>query len=416
MGAREYDPFIGRFISVDPEINHSDPQTLHGYSYANNSPISFKDATGRNWFLSALKGAGHGVYDSTVGAVQSFAGYVEGGERLAIWNNWDALQSGELSYAEYALALYDYSEKNPVSVNTMVEGIKDLNQRTNIVFEGQGDDASYNMTYVPFALFGAAVGVKTMYRGMPRGPICHSFDPATPVLMADGATKPIKDIQVGDEVLATDPHTDQTEAKPVTATHINQDDDLTDVTVRNQNTGQTSTIHTTPTHQFWNTSTKQWTDAAQLPPGAMLHSPEAARVAVVTVTNRPASAQMYDLTVADTHTYYVVTGSDAVLVHNCNKNQGVYVFEDQWNPGKIYVGKTNNFQRRLREWTDEGRLTRPEDARCIHVCGKDTDLYVAEYLEMQRLRRQGHTLSNKNASPGAKIYERRRYEQLNLWE
>jgi hypothetical protein len=33
----------------------------------------------------------------------------------------------------------------------------------------------------------------------------HSFDPSTPVLLADATTKPIKDIKVGDEVQSTDP-------------------------------------------------------------------------------------------------------------------------------------------------------------------------------------------------------------------
>ncbi|ROT29405.1 RHS repeat-associated core domain-containing protein [Micromonospora sp. HM5-17] len=47
LGAREYDPTTGRFISVDPEISYDDPQHLHGYAYANNSPVSFTDPDGR---------------------------------------------------------------------------------------------------------------------------------------------------------------------------------------------------------------------------------------------------------------------------------------------------------------------------------------------------------------------------------
>jgi RHS repeat-associated protein len=46
LGAREYDPAIGRFISVDPVVDAEDPQQLHGYAYANNSPISAADASG----------------------------------------------------------------------------------------------------------------------------------------------------------------------------------------------------------------------------------------------------------------------------------------------------------------------------------------------------------------------------------
>ncbi|GGQ56289.1 RHS repeat-associated core domain-containing protein [Couchioplanes azureus] len=46
LGAREYDPTTGRFISVDPLVDPGDPQTLHPYAYANNNPISFSDPEG----------------------------------------------------------------------------------------------------------------------------------------------------------------------------------------------------------------------------------------------------------------------------------------------------------------------------------------------------------------------------------
>nr|WP_312846091.1 RHS repeat-associated core domain-containing protein [Streptomyces sp. WAC05374] len=46
IGAREYDPTIGRFISVDPIMDLTDSQQLHGYTYANNSPVTYSDPTG----------------------------------------------------------------------------------------------------------------------------------------------------------------------------------------------------------------------------------------------------------------------------------------------------------------------------------------------------------------------------------
>ncbi|WP_447035758.1 RHS repeat-associated core domain-containing protein [Streptomyces sp. DSM 118878] len=46
VGAREYDPAIGQFLSVDPVLDSSAPQTLNGYSYASNNPASFSDPTG----------------------------------------------------------------------------------------------------------------------------------------------------------------------------------------------------------------------------------------------------------------------------------------------------------------------------------------------------------------------------------
>ncbi|MFF0437430.1 RHS repeat-associated core domain-containing protein [Streptomyces sp. NPDC004327] len=47
LGAREYDPTTGRFISVDPEIDLNDPQQSQGYTYANNNPATNGDPTGR---------------------------------------------------------------------------------------------------------------------------------------------------------------------------------------------------------------------------------------------------------------------------------------------------------------------------------------------------------------------------------
>jgi RHS repeat-associated protein len=46
LGAREYDPGVGRFISVDPALDLSDPQQWNGYAYSNNSPTTFSDPSG----------------------------------------------------------------------------------------------------------------------------------------------------------------------------------------------------------------------------------------------------------------------------------------------------------------------------------------------------------------------------------
>ncbi|MFJ6566348.1 RHS repeat-associated core domain-containing protein [Streptomyces sp. NPDC091292] len=46
VGAREYDPGIGQFISVDPILTLDQHQSLNGYSYANNTPVTSSDPTG----------------------------------------------------------------------------------------------------------------------------------------------------------------------------------------------------------------------------------------------------------------------------------------------------------------------------------------------------------------------------------
>src|SRR5262249_22809084 len=41
-----YDSAIGRFVSVDPVFAVDDPQSWHGYAYANNTPVSASDPSG----------------------------------------------------------------------------------------------------------------------------------------------------------------------------------------------------------------------------------------------------------------------------------------------------------------------------------------------------------------------------------
>jgi RHS repeat-associated protein len=46
VGARQYDPAFGRFVSVDPILDTSDDQQINGYAYAHNNPVTFTDPTG----------------------------------------------------------------------------------------------------------------------------------------------------------------------------------------------------------------------------------------------------------------------------------------------------------------------------------------------------------------------------------
>jgi RHS repeat-associated protein len=46
LGAREYDPSIGRFLSVDPLVDFGHSEMMNGYTYANNDPITSSDPSG----------------------------------------------------------------------------------------------------------------------------------------------------------------------------------------------------------------------------------------------------------------------------------------------------------------------------------------------------------------------------------
>lgn len=85
LGAREYDPLIGRFISVDPVIDSDDPQQMQGYAYADNAPITAEDASGQwpNWnklvknvthaVVQAATSTGKFVYDHA-GTISTITG------------------------------------------------------------------------------------------------------------------------------------------------------------------------------------------------------------------------------------------------------------------------------------------------------------------------------------------------------
>jgi RHS repeat-associated protein len=153
------------------------------------------------------------------------------------------------------------------------------------------------------------------------GATCHSFDLATPVLMANGTTKPIGSVALGDTVESTDPATGKNTPQRVVALHDNHDTDLADVTVKTSD-GKTTTLHTTQHHPFWNDTDHTWTDAAQLKPGKALHVYTAAgrsyTAKVIAVKTWTGLHHMRDLTVANIHTYYVLAGNTPVLVHNCD--------------------------------------------------------------------------------------------------
>lgn len=47
LGARDYNPWLGKFLSADPQLDTTDPQQTNGYSYANNNPVTKDDPTGQ---------------------------------------------------------------------------------------------------------------------------------------------------------------------------------------------------------------------------------------------------------------------------------------------------------------------------------------------------------------------------------
>ena len=160
---------------------------------------------------------------------------------------------------------------------------------------------------VAFASSGSLVG-GSVYGGAKLLHMC-SFSADTPVLLADGKTKRFSDLQPGDEVLATDPLSQEQGARAIQAIWVHNDD-LYELYIDGQR------IITTEDHPFWDETDHRWEGADQLDRGDLVRTPTG--VARVTAFKAAAHryAAAYNLTVDDLHTYYVMAGETPVLVHN----------------------------------------------------------------------------------------------------
>ncbi|PSK88050.1 intein/intein [Murinocardiopsis flavida] len=144
----------------------------------------------------------------------------------------------------------------------------------------------------------------------------NSFVPGTQVLLADGSTLPIEEIAVGDEVLAFDPRTGKEGPRPVTDL-IEGSGKKTLVTITvTDDSGATGTVTATDEHPFWSPEDAEWLDAEDLRPGDRLRTAEGEWAEVrATATRTSPDRDVYNLTIADLHTYYVGRGS-GLLTHN----------------------------------------------------------------------------------------------------
>ncbi|MCA2217950.1 hypothetical protein LDL48_34700 [Wangella sp. NEAU-J3] len=150
--------------------------------------------------------------------------------------------------------------------------------------------------------------------------LANSFVPGTPVLLADGTRRPIEDVRLGELVVATDPGTGVTAARPVTRLITGTGDKtLVDVVVDVDGPlgDRTEVLTATARHPFWAPDRAAWVDADRLAPRTRLRTDAGRTVQVVSTRTYRAAATVHNLTVADLHTYYVSAGTTAVLVHNC---------------------------------------------------------------------------------------------------
>jgi hypothetical protein len=137
--------------------------------------------------------------------------------------------------------------------------------------------------------------------------------------MADGSTKPISEVRIGDRVLATDPTTGRTEAQPVIDVIVGEGaKDLVEITVDTDGDAgnETGTVTATDEHPFWVDSLDRWVDAKDLKAGYRFETTDHRSATVVGTRSWSQHQRVYNLTVDRIHTYFVVAGDADALVHN----------------------------------------------------------------------------------------------------
>jgi RHS repeat-associated protein len=365
IGARQYDSNTGRFISVDPILDTSDAQSLNGYAYADNNPATLSDPTGLRPLGPSDNSsenddyyAKHGAYwtDTSSGG-WTYNETVENSHHGNIFVGVVSIPT----YGQTVVYGQTYKRKAGKAKNAIGGFLKGafggipsptaaltdwVNSVTGSIPGGAGFTAAPELPIYPFddpSLLGvdpdstsyklgmgigiaasllapgadeAVAGEDAVKLAGRYGACLLSFDPKTPVLLADGGTKPIGKIEPGDKVQAGNPDTGKNQGgHTVTATLINHDQDLIDLQVEDP-AGGNAVLHTTAKHPFWDDTTHTWVPAGQLVPGHALETAYNTQAHVMAVRVVAGDADMYNLTVDQLHTYYVLAGTTPILVHN----------------------------------------------------------------------------------------------------
>ncbi|MGO1056613.1 polymorphic toxin-type HINT domain-containing protein [Crossiella sp. CA198] len=163
----------------------------------------------------------------------------------------------------------------------------------------------------------------------------QSFVPGTRVLLADGSSKPIEEIRIGDRVRAADPEKGESGARAVVGTVTSESvKRLVTVTVdtdgdRGEATGS---VVATTNHPFWVDNQGRWVKAGELALGDQLVDAAGRRVEAVATSSWVATQRVHNFTVDGIHTYYVQAGGVPVLAHNC----GDVYRSDPRDPSEIF--------------------------------------------------------------------------------
>jgi hypothetical protein len=368
LGAREYDPSTGRFLTAAPEFEANSPNQMGGYDYAGNNPTTGSDPTG---LCVADAAADHvncaGQPISTTGS---------GGSGPAPKSIYNTPLLPQTVKNRVDTAIYEQLQDDVPKLQAFEHQLQQASPnctwgRSPRVMPGDKSGCDDNVTWQTLAVAAGAIlgGVVCSLGGPITDALCamvaedtvpgtaasidailggagiasagavagatgvdelsdeinaaidadqteannlatctNSFIGTTPVLMADGTSKPIDQVEVGDKITNAQPDSSTTQTDTVTAVHITYTDhDYDQLTIATP-TGP-ATITSTAEHLYWDTTTHTWTPADNLNVGDQLDTPGDGHTTILATKHYAATQATYNLTINTTHTYYVLAGA-----------------------------------------------------------------------------------------------------------
>ncbi len=380
LGARDYDPALGRFLSVDPVHDLADPQQWNPYAYANNTPVTMSDPTGLygSWCATALcaqqtsnvsgcpectnnTGTGGDSGGGSRGGGGGTNGHSSGGDDYQGIHKNIVINSHNKNVNKYKQYWDDYlkREGGPGSDDPRVQAVwalkgfaaecashgpdecavdtEFMNSIAQQIIDGRklenfivviSDDPIAD-PYNPSRNLDAVLYLPVEGPGAETLTAADSAGLVTAVDNAIRGSRCFRSFDGDTQVLMANRSTKSIKDVEIRDLVHAEDPETGDVGPRAvtaewshpddmyQLETTAGAIITTADHEFWNATERRWEEAGELDEGDRLRTPQGVAPEVRRLIDIPRQGMAYTLTVGGLSTYYVLAGDTPVLVHNC---------------------------------------------------------------------------------------------------
>jgi RHS repeat-associated protein len=286
LRARDYDPANAQFLTVDPLVD----QTRQPYAYVADDPLTGTDPTGCDFWNDPLDALAHGLMSGPGADVASVLEGIGDGASFGLTQSVRQAMGTDCEVQKngfyFAGLIGGAVASTIVTAGFGAEG--DVADGAEVAEDGASDLTTAGEDTAESGAEDAGEGAEET---ADDSDMCaaQSFTPDTNVVLAVGKTVPISAVKLGQKVK--------------------------DVNITNA-AGVSSTIHTTDRHPFWDVTTLSWVDADNLKPGDQLQTDNGTTATFTNSVVVTGSANMWDLTIAGVHDFYITTGETSILVHN----------------------------------------------------------------------------------------------------